>query len=143
MSTAFQIALFPASVAVVAFVVFLIPVFSELCKHVAHAANQLDELKSDVKPLVPNSRTVAQNVDKLTSRAHQQLDAVDKMIRIVRAWSEPAGRIVEEVDDVVEAPILKVTRIIGIVHKGLRTLLDVVAKRIHQPELKDTEGPGR
>jgi uncharacterized protein YoxC len=105
MSTALQIALFLASVAVVVFILFLIPVFIGLRKHVAQAARQLDVLKSDVKLLVQDSRTMMQNVDKLTSRAHPQLDEVDKIVRIARVWSERTRRIVEEVGDVVEAPI--------------------------------------
>lgn len=139
MSMALQIALFLASVAAVVFVLFLIPVFIGLRKHVVHATRQLDELQSDVKLLVHDSRTMVQNVDKLTSRAHQQLDEVDKIVRIVRAWSERANRIVEEVGDVVEAPIFTVTRIIGIVHKGLSVFLDTVARKDHQPEPTDTE----
>jgi len=141
MSTALQIALFLASVAVVVFVLFLILVFIGLRKHVAHATRQLDELKSDVKLLVQDSRTMVQNVDNLAGRAHVQLDEVEKMVRTVRGWSERANRIVEEVGDVVEAPIFTVTRIIGIVHKGLSTLLDAVAKKDRQPELTDTESP--
>src|SRR6266850_4777703 len=117
MSTALQIALFLASVAVVVFVLFLILVFIGLRKHVAHATRQLDELKSDVKLLVQDSRTMVQNVDNLAGRAHVQLDEVEQMVRTVRGWSERANRIVEEVGDVVEAPIFTVTRIIGIVHK--------------------------
>src|SRR6266403_335161 len=124
MSTALQIALFLASAAVVVFVLFLIPAFIGIRKHAARASRDLDELKSDVKLLVQDSRTMVQNVNDLASRAHRELDEVHNVIRIVRAWSERADRIVEEVGDVVEAPIFMVTRIIGIVHQGLSTLLD-------------------
>ena len=139
MSTALEIALFLASVAVVVFVSLFIPVLIGLRNHAAHARRDLEEMKSDLKLLVQDSRTMVQNVNSLTGRAHEQLDEVEKVVQIVRGWSDRANRIVGEVGDVVEAPIFTVARIIGIVHKGLNVLLDAVAKTDRQPESKNTE----
>src|SRR5689334_6009865 len=97
MSMALQVALFMASLSVVVFVAFLSPVFVGLRKQAEHAVRELDELNSDVKLLVQDSRTMVQNVNSLTSRAHQQGDEVDKLVRTVRSWPERADRIVSEV----------------------------------------------
>lgn len=139
MSIALQIALFLASVAVVVLVAFLIPILIQLRKHTEQAARQLEELKSDVKLLVQDSRTMIQNVNNLSGRAHQQLDEVDKVVRIVREWSERANRIVEEVGAAVEPPILFAARNIGIFRKGLSIFLNALLHRDHQPEQKDEE----
>jgi uncharacterized protein YoxC len=141
MSTALQVALFAASVAVVVFVAFLIPVFIGLRKCAARATRELEELKSEVKLLVHDSRSTLLNVNNLTSRAHRQLDEVDKVVRSAREWSERAGRIVAQVGDVVEAPIFTGARVVSIVYKGLSRIFDVLTKKEPQPTLKESESP--
>ena len=141
MSTALQVALFLASVAVVVFVSVLIPVFIGLRKYAARATHELEELKSDAKLLIRDSHTVVDNVNSLTSRAHRQLDEVDKVVRTVRTWTERADRIVEEVGDIVEAPLFRATRIISIVQRGLSSILDVLAKKDRQLTMKEPENP--
>ena len=79
-----QIALFLASVSIVVFVAVLIPVLLGLRKQFADAARELAELKTDVKLLVQDSRTMVQNVNKLTTQAQQQIGEVDQSLRVLR-----------------------------------------------------------
>src|SRR5579871_6317540 len=141
MSTALQVALFLASIAIVVFVSALIPVFVALRRHIAQATHQLEELKSDVKLLVRDSHVLVQNVNGLATRAHQQLDEVDKLVRTVGGWSDRADRIVQEVGNAVETPIFMATRIVGII-RNLGGLLETFAKKTHPAEAKNVETPG-
>ena len=105
MAMALQIALLLASVSIVVFVVLLIPVLFGLRRHLADAARELAELQTDVKLLVKDSRTMVQNVNKLTTQAQQQIDEVDQSIRVLRGWLEQADRLVHQVGDLIEGPI--------------------------------------
>lgn len=133
-----QIALIVASIAVIVLVAFLIPIFIELRKCADKTARQLEELKADVKLLVQDSRTMVQSVNSLSGRAHQQLDEVDKVVRIVRQWSERANRIVEEVAAAVEPPILSAARNISIFRKGLSIFLNALLNRHPEQKVEET-----
>ena len=141
MSSALQVALFLASIAVTIFVAFLVPVFIGLCKYARRATRELEELKSEVKLLVQDSRNTLQNVNDLTSRARRQLEEVDKMVRSAREWSERASHIVDKVGDVVEAPIFTMARVISIAHTALSHILGVLTKKEHPVTLKEAESP--
>ena len=137
MSIALQIVLVLASLAVIALAVFLIPFFLQIRKDVERATRQIEELKNDVKLLVQDTRTLLQNANQLSTRAHQQMDEVQKVVSVIRAWSERANRIVDEVGAAVEPPILSVARNISIFRKGLSIFLDALLHRNNQPEQKD------
>ena len=127
MSVALQVAFFLASVAIVTFVLFTIPLFIVLGKYIARAARELEELKSDVRLLIQESRNAVQNVNNLAMRVQQQMDEVDKMVRMARAWGERANRVAEEVGEAVESPIFILNRMVSIVRKGLGSLSDILA----------------
>jgi len=119
MAMALQIALFLASVSIVVLVVLLIPVLLGLREHLADAARDLAELKADAKLLVQDSRTMVQNVNKLTTQAQQQIDDVDQSLGVLRGWFDRADRLVHQAGDLIEGPIFTSTRILN----GLGTLL--------------------
>ena len=119
MAIALQIALFLASVSIVVFVVLLIPVLLGLRRHLADAARELAELRTDVKVLVQDSRMTLQNVNKLTTQAQQQIDEVDQSLRVLRGWLDRADRLVHQAGDLIEGSIFTGARILD----GLGTLL--------------------
>lgn len=119
MGMALQIALFLASVSIVVFVVLLIPVLLGLRRHLADAASELAELKTDVKLLVLDSRTMVQNVNKLTTQAQQQINEADQSLRVLRGWLDRADRLVHQAGDLIEGSIFTSTRILN----GLGNLL--------------------
>lgn len=136
-STALQIALFLASLAVVALVVALIPLFIQIRKNMERATQQLEDLKTDVQLLVQDTRTLVRNVNELSTRAHQQMDEVQKVVSVVRGWSERANRIVEQVGAAVEPPLLTIARNINFFRTGLSVFLNAILHRNNQPEPKD------
>lgn len=119
MGMALQIALFLASVSVVVLVAVLVPALLGLRKQFANAARELAELKTDVKLLVQDSRTMVQNVNKLTTQALQQIDGVDQSLRVLRGWLDRADRLVHQAGDLIEGPIFTGARILD----GFGTLL--------------------
>src|ERR1700687_300064 len=119
MGMALQIALFLASVSVVVLVAVLIPALLGLRKQFANVASVLAELKKDVKLLVQDSRTMVQNVNKLTTQAQQQIDGVDQSLRVLRGWLDRADELVHQAGDLIEGPIFTGARILD----GLGTLL--------------------
>ncbi|HTS16592.1 MAG TPA: DUF948 domain-containing protein [Verrucomicrobiae bacterium] len=119
MGMALQIALFLASVSIVVFVVLLMPVLLGLRRHLADAVREFAELRTDVKLLVQDSRTMVQNVNKLTTRVQQQIDEVDQMLQILCGWVGRADRLVHQAGDLIEDPIFTGARILD----GLGALL--------------------
>ena len=119
MGMALQIALFLASLSVVILVAVLIPALLGLRKQFANAADALAELHTVVKLLAQDSRTMVQNVNKVTMQAQQQIDEVDQMLRVLRGWLDRADRLVHQAGDLIEGPIFAGARILN----GLGTLL--------------------
>jgi hypothetical protein len=112
MAMALQIALFSASVSIVVLAVLLIPGLLGLRRHLTDAARELAELKTDVKLLVQDSRTMVRNVNKLTTQAQQQMDELDQALRVLRSWLDRADRMVHQAGDLIEGPIFTGTRIL-------------------------------
>ena len=119
MGMALQIALFLASVSVVVLVAVLIAALLGLRKQFANAVRELAGLKTDVKLLVQDSRTMVQDVNKLTTQAQQQIDEVDQSLQVLRGWLGRADRLVHQAGDLIEGPIFTGARILN----GLGTLL--------------------
>ena len=141
MSNTLQVALFLASLAIVVFVVFFIPIFIMMCSQLARVVRQIEDLRTEVKLLVRDSQTMVQNINNLTSHARQQMEDVDKAVHAVRSWTARANRIVEEIGDVVEAPILTATRFITVLHKALTGFAESRAKKDHQANVDNTRTP--
>ena len=139
MSTALQVALFLASVAVMIFVAFCIPAMLQLRKHAERMAQTLAELKAEVSVLVQDSRTVLHSVNELSTRAHQQCDDVEHVIQAVRGWTERVDRVVEEVGSVLEPPLLTAARNAQIFRKGIAKFFETFLNRNHHQPQKAEE----
>ena len=130
-----QIALFFASVAVVIFVAYCIPVMFQLRKHAERMTQTLVELKAEVAPLVQDSRTVLYSINALSQRVHEQCDDIEQVIKTVRGWTERVDHVVEEVGAVLEPPILTAVRNAQIIRKGIAKLFEIFLNRNHhQPQ---------
>jgi uncharacterized protein YoxC len=110
MSNALQVALFAACVAVVLFVLMLIPLSLLLYRSVRRTAEQMEEMKTDLKLLIQDLRVTVQNINLLSARANQQLDDLGQIVRVVQGWSTRANHVVEEVSSAVEAPFIMLMR---------------------------------
>lgn len=102
-------------------------------------AQTLAELKAEVSLLVQDSRKVLHNVNELSTRAHQQVDDVERVVETVRAWTGRVGRVVEEVGMVLEPPILTAARNAQIFRKGIAKFLETFLNRNHHQPQKSEE----
>ena len=123
-----QVAFFLACVAIVLFVSAVTVLSILVYRRASSAARQLEEAKADLKQLMQDSRAMIQNVTLLSARANQQLDELDKVVHIVRGWSERADQVVAEVSAAVEAPALKIARSLRMLHQTWRLIVDALAE---------------
>src|SRR5271170_1467112 len=136
MSSALQVALFLACMAVVCLVSVLIPLLILFYLQVKRITRQMDEVKSDLEEMIKDSRTMVQNISHLSIHANQQLDELDKIIGIARKWSEQADYFVEEVGSAVELPVLKALRTIKVLRKTWGFIVDALVGRSQQTDYK-------
>ena len=123
MPVALQVAFFLACVAIVLFVSALTVLSILVYRRASSAARQMEEAKADLKQLMQDSRAMIQNVSLLSTRANQQLDELDKVVRVVRRWAERADQVAEEVTAAVGAPALRVARSLRMLHQTWRIIL--------------------
>jgi uncharacterized protein YoxC len=142
MSTALQVALFLACMAVVCLVSLLIPLSILFYLQVKRIARQMDEVKSELEEMIKDSRTMVQNISRLSTRANQQLDELDKMVGIARKWSEQADYFVEEVGSAVEFPVLKALRTVKMLRKAWGFIVDALAGGFQQTDHKIDDHTG-
>lgn len=110
MSTALQVALFSESIAVVLLVMVVIPILLLLYRHAKKITNQLEELNSDLKGLIQDSRMLVKTLNHFVNRTGEHLDEINKIIRVIRTWSEQGNHIIEEIGAIMENSLLKVAR---------------------------------
>src|SRR5271170_7954108 len=134
MSSALQVALFLACVAVVLFVLLLIPLSILLYRRASSVARQLEELNTNLKELIQDSRTMVQNISLLSTHANEQLDELDKIVGIVRELSERANHVAEEISDAIESPVLKIARSLKMLRQIWRLIVGVLGKNSRQAD---------
>ena len=136
MSSALQVALFLACMAVVCLVSLLIPLLILFYLQFKRIARQMDEVKSDLEEMIKDSRTMVQNISRLSIHANQQLDELDKIIGVARKWSKQADYFVEEIGSAVELPVLKALRTLKILGKMWRFIVGALAGVSQQTDHK-------
>jgi hypothetical protein len=114
----------------------LIPLSILFYLQVKRIARQVDEVKSDLEAMIQDSRTMVQNISRLSAHANQQLDEVDKIVGTVRKWSEHADFLVEEIGSAVELPVLKALRIVKTLGKMWRFIAGALAGVSQQTDRK-------
>lgn len=140
MPTALQVALFMACAAIVLFVSLMIPLSILLYRCVRDVARQMNEVEANLKELIQDSRTLIQNINQLAARANKQLDELDKVVQVVRGWSERVDQVFEEVGSAVAVPALRIAHTIKVLRNTWRLILDAIFGDSQQRDHKDTEG---
>ena len=112
-----QIAMFLASLAVIAMAVSIVPL-----------VYQLRSQKTALEDLVRDGRELVRNVNELSKRADRQMDDVGRVVGIARRWTERADRLAEEIGSAIEPPVYLLVRQANLLSAGttafLETLLD-------------------
>jgi len=142
MSSALQVALFLACMSILCLVSVLIPLLILFYLQVKRIARQMDEVKSDLEEMIEDSRTMIQNISRLSTHANQQLDELDKIVGIARRWLEQADYLVEEVGSAVELPVLKALRTIKMLRKTWEFIVDALVGRSQQTDHKVNDPTG-
>jgi uncharacterized protein YoxC len=137
MSAALQIALFVFAVTFALFVLLMIPLTILLYRRAIVFSRQLEELNTELKGLLQDSRTMVQNIGAVTSHVNEQLDELDKIVGIITRWSERADHVVEEVGTTVEMSFLKVKRSIEAFFQASRFVVRLVGETLRQTVHKD------
>jgi uncharacterized protein YoxC len=134
MSAALQIALFVVAVAVALFVFLLIPLTILLYRRFIDFSRQLEELNTELKGLVQDSRTMVQNISTVTSHVNRQLDGLDSIVSIITKWSERADHVVEKVGTIAEMPFQKVTDSIKAFFHAWRFIVRLAGETLRQTD---------
>jgi uncharacterized protein YoxC len=133
MSTALQVALFLASLAIIVLVACSVPMAFLMRSHLNSLVRTAEQSKTDMQTLVQDSHELIRTVTDLSKRASRQLDEVDQMIATLHEWTERADHFVNKVGSVVEPPVFSIVRNLNILRSGARgffyALLDSADRR--------------
>ncbi|MDZ4723603.1 MAG: DUF948 domain-containing protein [candidate division Zixibacteria bacterium] len=138
MSDALQVALFLASISIVALCIFTIVTLFAVKKLVERVVNIIDGLKAPIESLIESSQDLIADVKELSGRAKQQWYQVEHIMHTARGWSDQGNRIVSKVGSIVEVPIDTATRLLNIVRGGLTMFVQSIFNRTqnHQPKVE-------
>jgi uncharacterized protein YoxC len=137
MSAYLQTALFVVAVAVALFVFLLIPLTILFYRRLIGFSRQLEELNTELKGLVQDSRTMVQNISAVTSHVNGQLEKLDRIIGIITRWSERADHVAEKVGTIAEMPFLKVTDSIKAFFQAWKFIMRLAGETLHQTDHRD------
>ncbi|MHB8080047.1 MAG: DUF948 domain-containing protein [Candidatus Krumholzibacteriia bacterium] len=115
MSVALQVAVGLAALAFVALVAVLVPAILQVRRQANQIAATVEQLREDVAALVHDSRDTLAQLGDVVSTVHD--------------WTVRADRILKQVDEAVEPPLLSTVRAIGLARVGLGAFLDVFRHR--------------
>jgi hypothetical protein len=137
MSSALQVVLFLMCATVTLFVLLLIPLSILLYRRAIGFSRQMEELNTELKRLVQDSRIMVQNISAITRHINDQLDELDNIISIIRRWSARVDHVAEEVCTIVEVPLLRAMRSIKAVFQAWRFIVRLVGETLRQTNYKD------
>lgn len=123
MSTALQVALFAASVAVVLLVVCAIPLAVLVLRRVDRLIHIVEELRTNAEVTMHDGRELMWQVNELSKRVTRQMDEVDQIVCIARQWTERADRLVDGVGSIVEPPVMALAQGSRLARVGLTAFL--------------------
>ena len=126
MSTALQVPLFVASVAVIVLAACIVPLAFQARRRLGRLALTAEEFKADVKVLVQDSREMVRNMNELATRANRQLGDTAKVVNTVQRWTERADRLVDEVGSAIEPPVFSLVRNMNLFRTGATTFLQTI-----------------
>ena len=136
---ALQVALYAASIAMVAFVAILVGMLLHFRKQLERLVGSVEELSGEWKPLAREARGVVKRLGDLSGRAEEQWNEVEGIIETARRWSQRANHLAEEIGAVVEPPILAATRGLGLLRTGIGILVQRLRNRNQLQQQKARE----
>jgi uncharacterized protein YoxC len=126
MSAALQVALFLASLAIIALVACLVPIAFSVWRRLERLSLTAEQLKANVDGLVHDSREMVRSVNGLATRANQQMDEAAEVVQTVQQWTKRADRLVNEVGAAIEPPVFSLLRNMNLLRTGATTFLQAL-----------------
>ena len=126
MSLALQVALFLASLAVIALAACVIYICLQARAQIKQLNCAAEQMKADLQVLVQDSHELISKVTEVTGRVSQQVDEAETVMRTVRQWTDRADRIVEEVGSAIEPPLFSAVRNLNFFRKGAVAFLQAL-----------------
>jgi uncharacterized protein YoxC len=118
MSLALQIALFLASISIVALSACLIPMLFQARRRMNGLLISAGQLKAELEDLVKESRALVKDVKELTDRASLQMDDLGQTLHTGKKWVERIDKIAGEVASAVEPPVFSFVRHANLLRTG-------------------------
>jgi uncharacterized protein YoxC len=137
MSLALQIALFLASLAIVALAVCVVPIAIQVGRSLQHLALATERLEASAQMLAEESRELVRSVSCISDRTNRYMEEMGKAIRVVEIWTERADQFVRQVGEAVEPPILSLVRGTNGLRAGASAFLRTLFHRQQQERPKD------
>jgi uncharacterized protein YoxC len=131
MSIALQVALFLASLAIIALVACLVPMAFVMRSHMNSLVRMAEQSKNDMQILVHDSHELIRTITELSKRASQQLDEVDHVVATVREWTSRADHFLTEVGSVVEPPVVTIVRNMNLLRTGVTGFVHALLNSSH------------
>lgn len=129
MSTALEIALFLASIAIIVVVVGLVPFLVHVRRTLEHLERTTNEIQSDLRPLLQETNKLVTHLDELSVSTQRQMREVSEVVETVKGWSQRADRLVNTVSDAVEPPIVSFARNLRAFQTGFSVFMDFLRHR--------------
>lgn len=143
MSIALQVALFLASLAIVALVVCIVPIAIQVGRSLRHLGVTTERLEATVETLLQDSRELVRNVGDLSDRTKRNMEEMEKVVRIAQLWTERVDQFVRQIGSIVEPPMLSLFRNSKVLRMGVAVFLQTLLNP-HRPERpKDQHNPTR
>ena len=135
---ALQVALYTASIAIVVLTTFLIVVLLQIRQQVERVVRTVEELKSELDPLVQETRVVMEGLRNLSGRVQEQWMEVEHVMESARTWSHRVNRLVEGISFLVLPAVLVASLNVQLLRKGLGTFVRALftPKQQHQQKVR-------
>jgi uncharacterized protein YoxC len=135
---ALQVALYAASIAIIVLTTILIVVLLQFRKQVERVARTVEELKSELNPLVQETRVVMERLRDLSGRVHERWMEVERVMESARTWSQRVNHLVEGIGSVVLPSVVAASLNVLFLRKGLETFARALLtpKQQHQQKVR-------
>ena len=129
MSTALEVALFAAAVAIVVSTAVLVPLALMTWQRLNRLAHIAEELRTALQVLMHDSRELMWSVNELSKRVTREMDDVDEMVCTVKQWAARTDRLVNAVGSIVEPPIFALASGARLARVGVKAFLQSLFHR--------------
>jgi len=131
MSDALQVAVFVACAALTVLVACLLPIIFQTRRRLGHVLRSVEQLKTELDPLVGETRELVRGVHNVGNQVNQQLSELHSVVHTIENWAVRVDHLMDEVGSAIEPPVLTAVRNISIVRAGVNGFFHVLLRGNH------------